>query len=102
MGRRFDVRILIALAACASFPLALAAQSPPAPWTAADIGAPAVQGFATVAGARVSISGAGSGVSGTVDQFMFVYQSITGDAAIVARVDGLEERPSAPKRRHDP
>src|SRR5688572_32024462 len=64
------------------------AQSLPSPWISRDIGTPALAGNATHATGVFSIDGAGSGVAKTSDQFQFVYQQVSGDLEIVARVDG--------------
>jgi regulation of enolase protein 1 (concanavalin A-like superfamily) len=63
----------------------------PSPWVAQDIGAPAVSGSSSYSSKNktFTISGAGSDVWGASDQFQFVYQQVTGDVDIVARVDSL-------------
>ena len=63
----------------------------PSPWIAQDIGAPAVSGSSSYSSKRktFTITGAGSDVWGASDQFQFVYQQVTGDVDIVARVDSL-------------
>ena len=63
----------------------------PSPWVAQDIGAPAVSGSSSYDSTQkaFTISAAGSDVWGTSDQFQFVYQQITGDVDIMARVDSL-------------
>jgi regulation of enolase protein 1 (concanavalin A-like superfamily) len=68
----------------------------PSAWTAADIGSPVVRGSATDAPCSAStgcpafsVSGAGIGIGGTADQFMFLYQKLTGDGAVTIRLLGL-------------
>jgi regulation of enolase protein 1 (concanavalin A-like superfamily) len=63
----------------------------PSPWVAQDIGAPAVAGSSSFDATQktFNITGAGSDVFGTSDQFQFVYQQVTGDVDIVARVDSI-------------
>jgi regulation of enolase protein 1 (concanavalin A-like superfamily) len=61
----------------------------PAPWTAADVGSPALAGSATYANGVFSVSAAGTDIWNTADQFHFVYQPVAGDVDIVARVDSL-------------
>jgi regulation of enolase protein 1 (concanavalin A-like superfamily) len=63
----------------------------PSPWVAQDIGAPAVSGSSSYDSVQqaFTISAAGSDVWGASDQFRFVYQQVTGDVDIVARVDSL-------------
>ncbi len=76
----------LALGVCMCLPSPVAAQTLPAPWSATDVGVPSVQGRATFANGEFSISGAGSDVWGTADQFMFVHQRLDGDGVIVARL----------------
>ena len=62
-----------------------------APWTAQDIGSPAIAGsssFDQSTGA-FSIQSAGVDIWGTADQFHFVYQAIKGDVVVTARVDDV-------------
>src|SRR5919106_283317 len=65
-------------------------QSVPSDWTTTDIGAPAIPGYATFSGGTYSISGSGSDIGGTADQFTFVHRMLTGDGAIVARIESLD------------
>jgi regulation of enolase protein 1 (concanavalin A-like superfamily) len=66
-------------------------------WTAADVGAPAIKGTATQLACSSSssscpvfaIGGGGLGVTGTSDQFMFLYQKLTGDGVITVRLLSL-------------
>src|ERR1044071_4371656 len=58
-------------------------------WTPGDVGSPALRGSAqesactSTSGCPVfTLTGAGAGVGGTSDQFMFVSQRLTGDGAI--------------------
>jgi regulation of enolase protein 1 (concanavalin A-like superfamily) len=65
------------------------AQSVPPPWTATDIGSPALAGSATYSSGVFTIKAAGSDIWGSSDQFHFVHQKITGDVDVKARVDSL-------------
>jgi regulation of enolase protein 1 (concanavalin A-like superfamily) len=65
------------------------AQSLPSPWSAADIGAPQLAGSSSYDSGTVRIAAAGEDIWNNTDQFHFVYQSITGDAEIVARIDSF-------------
>ena len=65
------------------------AQTLPSPWLNRDIGTPALAGGAAHNSGVFSIDGAGTGIAKTSDQFQFVYQQVSGDLEIVARVDGL-------------
>ena len=62
----------------------------PAPWAAQDIGNTGIAGSASVSGGTFTIDGGGADVWGTSDQFRFVYQPLTGDGEIVARVTLVE------------
>jgi hypothetical protein len=65
--------------------------SPPGGWTSQDIGNVDVRGATGYSGGTWTISGAGgAAVWGTADAFRFVYQPLTGDGQITARVDGLQ------------
>jgi regulation of enolase protein 1 (concanavalin A-like superfamily) len=61
----------------------------PAPWTAADIGSPALAGSSTYSSGVFTVDAAGNDIWNTADQFRFIYQPIAGDVEIVARVDSL-------------
>jgi hypothetical protein len=60
-------------------------------WNSGDVGSPAVKGFSTYdpTNNRLSISGAGTGIGGTSDQFSFANHSMTGDGSVIARIDSL-------------
>jgi regulation of enolase protein 1 (concanavalin A-like superfamily) len=60
--------------------------SVPAPWVSQDIGATGVAGSASLANAVFTVNGRGADVYGTSDAFHFVFQTVSGDATIVARV----------------
>jgi hypothetical protein len=61
----------------------------PAPWATQDVGSPAVNGSASESSGTYTVSGAGVDIWGTADQFRFVYQHLTGDGSIVARVRSI-------------
>src|SRR4051812_33297422 len=65
------------------------AQAVPSPWVAADIGSPALTGSTTYASGVFTVKAAGTDIWGTSDQFRFVYQPITGDVEVIARVDSI-------------
>jgi glucose/arabinose dehydrogenase/regulation of enolase protein 1 (concanavalin A-like superfamily) len=60
----------------------------PAPWQTTDVGSPLMLGTTDYAPASQTfyLDGSGSDVWDTRDQFRYVYQSISGDATIIARV----------------
>ncbi len=58
----------------------------PLPWVDADVGNVNVAGNADYAAGVFSANGSGADIGATVDAFNFVYEPLTGDGAIVARV----------------
>jgi regulation of enolase protein 1 (concanavalin A-like superfamily) len=61
----------------------------PAPWATTDVGSPAVAGSASYTSGTFTVYGGGADIWGTSDQFRFVYQQLTGNGEIVARVASL-------------
>ncbi len=61
----------------------------PAPWSAQDIGAPSIPGSASFDQGRLTITAGGIDIWGQSDQFTFVYQQVTGDVDVIARVDSV-------------
>jgi hypothetical protein len=60
----------------------------PAPWSCADIGTPAPAGsqsFDPNTGTW-TIEGGGADITGTSDEFRYVWQGLTGDGSVIARV----------------
>ncbi|MDO8542157.1 MAG: DUF1349 domain-containing protein [Opitutaceae bacterium] len=51
-----------------------------------DIGSPALAGSASLSAGVYTVTGAGTDIWGTADQFRFVHESWTGDGRIVAKV----------------
>lgn len=62
----------------------------PSPWQTRDIGNVGTAGTAIASGGTFTIEGAGADVWGSADAFRYVYQPVTGDADIVARVASEE------------
>jgi regulation of enolase protein 1 (concanavalin A-like superfamily) len=62
---------------------------PPA-WATADVGNTGAPGTARFSNGVFSVQGAGADVWGTSDAFRYVYQTLEGDATIVARLTSLE------------
>ena len=58
-------------------------------WTEQDIGNPAIAGSATSSTSGFTIAAGGTDIGGYSDQFRFVYQPVTGDVDVRARVDSL-------------
>jgi outer membrane protein assembly factor BamB/regulation of enolase protein 1 (concanavalin A-like superfamily) len=63
-----------------------AGSSLPVPWSDSDIGNPTPAGSASYAGGVFTVNGGGNDIWGTLDQFNYVSQSLTGDGSIVTRV----------------
>jgi hypothetical protein len=61
----------------------------PAPWTVTDIGMP-MPGAASFASGRFHLAGGGRDIWARSDNGVFVYQRITGDAEIRARLLGVQ------------
>ncbi|MES2661139.1 MAG: putative Ig domain-containing protein [Verrucomicrobiota bacterium] len=60
-----------------------------APWLSADVGTTGLQGSAEYFGGAHTVKGAGS-PGGTTDGFRYVYQTLSADGSIVARVSTLQ------------
>jgi regulation of enolase protein 1 (concanavalin A-like superfamily) len=73
---------------------AVAAPPPPGglpdPWKAQDVGAVGLAGTASAASGTFTVKGAGADVWGTADAFQYVWQPISGDVDVVARVASVE------------
>jgi len=62
----------------------------PAPWSDGDVGDVGVAGSASYTAPTFTVNGAGADVWGTADALNFVYQPLSGDGTIVARVASVE------------
>jgi regulation of enolase protein 1 (concanavalin A-like superfamily) len=62
----------------------------PLVWSDGDIGSTGVAGSAGYANDVFTVSGAGAQIYGTADAFHFVYQPLTGDGTIVARLVSVQ------------
>src|SRR4051794_5522642 len=62
----------------------------PAPWLSRDVGTPAVAGRASYSPNVFSVSGAGTDIWGSTDQFQYVYQPLDGNGTIVAAVISIQ------------
>ena len=60
----------------------------PAPWQTADIGKVRVVGSASMSNGVYTVMGAGT-ISGTADNFRFVYQPLSGDGEIKVRINSV-------------
>ena len=75
-----------------SNPVIFAVTSQPLPitWLDQDVGSVGVAGSASYTSGTFSVNGAGAGIYGNADAFHFVYQPLSGDGTIVARVASLQ------------
>jgi regulation of enolase protein 1 (concanavalin A-like superfamily) len=61
----------------------------PAPWVSVDVGAVGIAGSASANNGVFTVKGSGASLNGTAaDQFRYVYQTMTGDGSITARITG--------------
>jgi regulation of enolase protein 1 (concanavalin A-like superfamily) len=63
----------------------------PAPWADGDIGSVPQAGSASYNSGTFSLTGSGADIWGTADAFHFVYQQVTGDVTIQARVQSVQQ-----------
>jgi len=62
----------------------------PSPWLEQDIGSVGVAGSAGYSNGTFTVAAAGAGIYNSADGFHFVYQPVTGDGSIVARLASLQ------------
>ena len=72
-------------------PFEVTAQPLPSPWLDQDIGSVGIAGNATYASGTFTVTAAGNGVGGTGDGIHFVYQPLSGDGTIVARLASFQQ-----------
>lgn len=83
MNPRTDANVIANLDITAIFEIDL-----PLGWQTADIGGPAISGNVTESAGVFTVQGSGAGITGTSDQFRFVYKTMSGDCSITARING--------------
>ncbi|GLX67043.1 hypothetical protein [Paenibacillus glycanilyticus] len=71
-----------------------AAAAVPSPWLQQDIGSVGVAGSGDYASGTYTIKASGTDISGTADQFRYIYQPLSGDGTIVARVASISSTSS--------
>ncbi|HZR18798.1 MAG TPA: immunoglobulin domain-containing protein [Verrucomicrobiae bacterium] len=71
-----------------SAPIQVHVTGVPPPWQSVDIGTPTAEGAASVSNGVYVVSGAGN-LSGSADNFHFLYQTLTGDGSITAQISAL-------------
>jgi len=62
----------------------------PAPWAETDIGAVPLAGSTQYSSGTFTITGSGADIWGTADAFHYVYQPLSGDGSIQARVGSVQ------------
>jgi parallel beta-helix repeat protein len=62
----------------------------PSPWQTTDIGAVGRAGSVSYDGSAFKVIGSGADIWGTTDALRFVYQPLTGDGSVVARVASVQ------------
>jgi regulation of enolase protein 1 (concanavalin A-like superfamily) len=62
----------------------------PSPWSEGDVGSPSPIGSSSYSNGTFTVKGSGTDISGTSDQFHFVYQAWNGDGQITARVASVQ------------
>lgn len=88
-GSMDDARILTrALSASEMQQVANAALA--VPWLSSDIGAVSNIGSTIRTGDTFHVAGSGADIWGTADAFRYVYQTLSGDGSITARVTGVQ------------
>jgi regulation of enolase protein 1 (concanavalin A-like superfamily) len=60
------------------------------PWSSQDIGTTTPAGTTARSGSTFTVAGAGADIWGTTDAFRYVYQPLSGDGAIVARIAAVQ------------
>jgi RHS repeat-associated protein len=68
----------------------------PSPWIDEDIGQVGIAGSSTYSNGVFTVKGAGADVWSTADSFHFVYQTLSGDGAIIARVASVSPTSATP------
>jgi hypothetical protein len=74
----------------ASSPVTVSVAALPAPWLTSDVGAPGLVGSAGESNGVFTASGAGN-ISGTADNFRFLYQTLSGAGEIRAQINGVSQ-----------
>src|SRR5262249_57871591 len=63
----------------------------PGPWLTSDVGAVGAAGSASHSNGVFTVRGSGADIWGTADGFQFVYQPLSGNGQIVARVTAVQK-----------
>jgi regulation of enolase protein 1 (concanavalin A-like superfamily) len=86
------LEVLVGPSLNSSNPVVFTVTTQPLPtgWLDTDIGATGLAGSTTYSGGTFTVKAAGQGISGTSDGMHFVYQPLSGDGLIVARVSNVQ------------
>ena len=68
----------------------LPAPALPAPWTAQDLGAVGIPGTTALANGVFTVQASGADVWGTADRLHYVWQRVSGDVDVIARVASID------------
>ena len=63
----------------------------PAGWADADIGSPGLAGSAGYTNGNWTVTGGGTDIYGTADQFNYAYVTVNGDGTLIADVTSLQK-----------
>lgn len=69
--------------------LSVIIKSAPPGQLSTDVGSPSITGQTTYDAGRYRVTAGGSDIGGTEDEFHFVYQPVTGDVDVMARVESI-------------
>jgi len=72
------------------FGFSVTSQALPTPWLDQDVGPVGVVGSASYASGTFTDNASGTGMNGSTDGFHFIYQPLSGDGSIVARLVSLQ------------
>lgn len=68
-----------------------ASTTPPSVWQSTDIGAVGIAGSDDAGGATITVRGSGSDIWGSADAFRFLYQALSGNCTVEARVTTITQ-----------
>ncbi len=72
-----------------SLPVSATPEALPPPWLALDVGNVGLPGLASYLNGGFTVAGSGSDIGGTADAFAYVYEPVSGNCDLRARVTGV-------------
>lgn len=89
--KAFAVKTGLNISSISSALYTIRTSSLPAPWSGMDVGAASPAGYRNYAGATSAFTneGAGADIEGSADAFSYIYQQVSGDVAITAKITAL-------------